>query len=70
MKKWIIPVTWMMFGTLEVDADTLNDAYDIAVDSDTPLPINGEYIEGSDMIDYGIEEIRDLYNNGQEDEAV
>ena len=68
MKKWIIPISWMVCGTLEIEADTLEDAYDIALDKDTPLPTNGEYIFGSDIIDYDIEDIREMYNDGREDD--
>lgn len=69
MKKWIIPMTWIELGTVEIEAKTLREALEIASDSrDISLPTNGEYVEGSDLIDFSFEEIRDLYNNGQEDD--
>lgn len=30
MKTWKIPVCWTMMGTVEVDANTLNEAIEIA----------------------------------------
>lgn len=70
-KTWNIPISWLMFGTLEIEANTLQEAYDIALDDATGLPTNGEYVSGSALLGDGtIEEIRCIFNNGQEDEAV
>lgn len=48
MKKYEIPVTWMMRGSLNIEADSLAEAIKKA--HDEPLP-NGEYIDGSFEID-------------------
>ena len=51
MKMYTIPVVWQMMGTVVVAADSLEDAIADALDSDTPLPTNGEYIDGSCEVD-------------------
>lgn len=68
-KKWKVPAYWTMRTIMEVEADTLEDAiYKVQTD-DGPLPTDGEYLDGSWEADSDdIECIRDLYNNGQEDE--
>ena len=69
MKKWRIPVYWTMRSIMEVEADTLEDAIQTAQEDDGPLPIDGEYLDGSWEADDAIEDVRDLYNGGQKDEA-
>ena len=61
-KTWRVSVYWTMRSIMEVEADTLEDAiYKAQTD--------GEYLDGSwDADDDNIECIKDLYNNGQEDE--
>ena len=71
MKTWTIPVCWEMFGTIEVEADTLSEAMKIAVEDETiELPDDDYYVDGS--FDLGMEEednIRDLYNHGELDDV-
>ena len=46
---WKIPVTWEMYGCIEIEADTLEKAMKIGADPDgeLPLPTNGSYVDGS-----------------------
>ena len=48
-KIYKIPCTWVMSGTIEVEADTLGEA--IVKAEQAPLPTESEYIEGSFAID-------------------
>ncbi len=71
MKTWKIPVTWEVYGTVEVEADMLEDAIDIARDDEgvIPLPDDSDYVDGSWRVtDEDIEAVRSLYNNNQQDE--
>jgi hypothetical protein len=49
MKTYKIPCTWVMSGTIEVEADTVGEA--ILIAENAPLPTESEYIEGSFAID-------------------
>lgn len=49
MKTYKIPCTWVMSGTIEVEADTLGEA--IVKAEHAPLPTESEYIEGSFAVD-------------------
>ena len=71
MKTWRIPVTWSMCGFVSIDADTLEEAMDIARDDDNflPLPSEADYIDGSwDLSHTDVEVVRQCYNNNQSDE--
>lgn len=72
MKTWKIPVTWEMCGNVVVEAATLEEAMNIARDDDgvIPIPDDSDYVDGSWRLSYemsDIEEVRDLWNSGQED---
>lgn len=72
MKTWKIPVTWEMCGNVVVEAATLEEAMNIARDDDgvIPIPDDSDYVYGSWRLSYemsDIEEVRDLWNSGQED---
>lgn len=67
MKKWVIPVSWTMLGTVCIEADTLAEAIEEAWCDDIPLPNDGEYGTGSWMVDGDEEYIRVCHNNGQRD---
>lgn len=70
MKTWKIPVYYQMAGTIEVEANSIEEAMDIARDEaeEIPLPDNAEYLDGSwETSDLGAEELRELYNDGQSD---
>ena len=50
-KVWIIPVEWSVYSTIQVEADTLEEAiakFNNQID-DIPLPTDCEYIDGSFM---------------------
>lgn len=51
MPKFKIPVSWSVCGTMYIEADTLDDALDIAGYSDTPLPDKFDYLEDSLLVD-------------------
>ena len=50
-KTYKIGVVWQMYGTVEVEANNLEEAIHILHSTDVPLPDNGEYIDGSFEID-------------------
>lgn len=52
MKKFKIPVSWEVYSTIEVEAETLDEAirkFDEKEDSDDPyeLPLDSTYIDAS-----------------------
>jgi len=49
-KVYKIPCVWQMWGMMEVEADSLEEAKRIAIE-DAPLPTDGEYLEGSFELD-------------------
>ena len=49
MKTYKIPCSWVMSGTVEVEADTVGEA--ILKAEHAPLPTESEYLEGSFVID-------------------
>ena len=70
MKTWKIPVTWEVYGTVEVEANTLEEAIDIARDEEgaLPLPDESDYVDGSWRVtEEDAEAIRSLYNDNQQD---
>lgn len=71
MKTWKIPVSWVMLATIKVDADTLEEAIEIARDDDgiIPIPDNGTYLNESWEVDcFDIDYLRKYYNDNQEDD--
>ena len=70
MKKWEIPVSWEMCGTVVIKANTLEEALEMAWDDSVDIPKNGSYICGSYKVeDEDPEYVRKYYNDDQEDEA-
>jgi hypothetical protein len=51
MKTYKIPVTWEVYGHMEIKAESLEDAISIAEDDETSLPTESSYIEGSFWVD-------------------
>lgn len=43
--KYIIPVYWTMYAELEIEAESLDQACELAREAD--LPSEGEYLDGS-----------------------
>ena len=66
MKKFKIPVEWKMFGEVEVEAETLEQAIKFTEEDDTiPLPDESSYCEGSWKVDDDINLIKYLNNEGE-----
>ena len=59
MKTYTIPMTWEVFGTIEVEADSLEEAIIKADLPETEMPSNGDYIEDSLHVDH---EAAESYN--------
>lgn len=72
MKTWRIPVVWQDKGVVEIKADTLVEAIEIAKDEGgiIPIPYEHSYIDGSWAVECDdVEYLRNCYNNGQADDA-
>lgn len=54
-REWKIPLTWSMSGTLKVMAETKEEAIEVALGSNYPLPDNGVYVDDSIMVDGEVE---------------
>lgn len=50
MKTYKVPCTWEMFGVLEIEATSIEEAKRIAIE-DSPLPDDEEYVDGSLTVD-------------------
>lgn len=73
MKIWKIPVVWQEMGVVEVVADTLAEAIELAKDTDgtMPLPEDGYYLEDSwELASSDENYLRRFYNGDQEDEQT
>ncbi len=71
MKTWKIPVTWEVSACVEVEAETLADAMEIARDDEgtIPLPTDSEYVDGSwNLSETNEDYVREWYNDNQEDD--
>lgn len=56
IKTFIIPCSWEMYGTIEIEAEDLDEAISIAESDERELP-NGLYVNASFQIDYdGLED--------------
>ena len=70
LKTWNIPVSWEMYGKIQIKAKTLAEAMEIAKDDDgvIPIPTDSSYVDGSWELGMdNPDEIRALYNDNQED---
>lgn len=55
-KKFKVPVSWMVYGYVNVRADNIDEAIELADEANLPY---GEYVEGSFEVDAEmIEEIK------------
>lgn len=70
MANWRIPVTWEVYGMVEIEAETLDEAMSIARDDDGVIPLpEGDYVDGSwRLTEEDGELVRELYNDNQQDE--
>lgn len=70
MKTWKIPVCWTMMGTVCIEADTLEEAIELARDDAgvIPIPDNGNFLDGSWEVDCtDVDFLREYYNRNQKD---
>lgn len=65
MNRWKVPVTWEMCGFVEIEAEFLSDAMEIARDDDGvfPLPSDGNYVDGSWALTSDDEDFVKLYQS-------
>ena len=52
LKVYKIPCSWQVYGIINVEAESWNEAIEKAEADDTPLPTESEYIMSSFEIDY------------------
>ena len=52
-KKYKIPVSWQMYGFMDIKAEDWDEAIKIAEDETTSLP-DGDYIQGTFEVDHDI----------------
>lgn len=50
--KYKIPVSWIMFANIEIEANSLEKAIEKVEQGETPLPKTGRYVEDSFGIDF------------------
>ena len=70
MKTWRIPVVWQETAMIDIVANTLREAVELAKDKDgvIPIPEDGVVIPGTWKV-WGLESyIRTYYNNSQPDD--
>jgi|SaaInlV_135m_DNA_3_1039749.scaffolds.fasta_scaffold93466_2 hypothetical protein len=53
-KEYKIPCSWQMYGYLDVEAESWDEAIEKAEDNGTPLPTDGSYVEASFEVDHDI----------------
>ncbi len=53
MDTYRIPLLWTMYGHCDIEANSLEDAIEIALGPDTPLP-DGSYVDDSVAVDYEV----------------
>ena len=51
MDTYRISLVWQMYGHCQIDANSLEEAIEIALEPDTPLP-DGDYVDDSVAVDY------------------
>ena len=55
-KYYEIPCSWEVYGTMEIEADSLEEAIELAERDDSPMPDDSDYVDGSFQIDRDIAE--------------
>ncbi len=56
MGTYRIPLVWQMYGHCDIDANSLEEAIEIALGPDTPIP-EGDYVDDSVAVDYEVLEL-------------
>jgi len=64
--KYKIPVYWTMFDTMEVEAESLKEAVNKAIDI-MPLP-DGDYVDGSFTVE--MDTLNEIYPEEIRDEKI
>ena len=60
MKTYKIAVEWSVYSTVEVEAESLEDAILKVEDSDFPLPTDSDYIDNSFIVN---RQVTDTFSN-------
>ena len=55
-KYYEIPCTWEVYGTIEIEADSLEEAIELAERDDSPMPDESDYVDGCFQVDRDIAE--------------
>ena len=55
-KYYEIPCSWEVYGTMEIEADSLEEAIELAERDDSPMPDDSDYVDGSFQVDRDIAE--------------
>ena len=66
MKTYKIPVYWTMYDTMEVEANSLKEAIDLAIDT-LPLP-DGGYVDGSFTVE--MDTLNEIYPEEIREEKI
>lgn len=64
-RVWEIPLIWKMYGHLNIEAETVEEAIALALGPDYPLPDNANYLDDSIEVD---EEVLALNNQNKQSE--
>ena len=65
MSWFRVPLVWQMYGHLDVEADSLQEAIEYALGPESPLP-EGNYVDDSVAIDETVYELNPTYESGPE----
>ena len=63
MKTYRIPLYWQMYGHCNIKANSLEEAIEIALGPETPLP-DGSYVDDSIQVDHEGLELEGGNENG------
>jgi len=55
-KYYEIPCSWEVYGTMEVEANSLEEAIKLAERDDSPMPDDSDYVDGSFEVDRDVAE--------------
>ena len=55
-KYYEIPCSWEVYGTVEVEANSLEEAIELAERDDSPMPDASDYVDGSFEVDRDVAE--------------
>jgi hypothetical protein len=51
MTWYRVPLVWQIWGIIEIEAESREEAIEKALAKDTPLPVDHNYIEDSEEVD-------------------